>query len=182
MPAEILCYSNAMAITTEPDIHELVICANVFIRRDGKYLVLRRSPLKRFAPDVVHPVGGKVDLGEDPFTSAMREVLEETGLTVKNVKLEAVINELAPPPDHTNNWLIFHFSADYAGGEQATTDEGELVWLTAEQIKQEKLFQSVVPLIDKILDPAVGTVFATFKYNDQDEIGEDGQVVNICAA
>jgi 8-oxo-dGTP diphosphatase len=169
-----------MAITTEPDIHALVICANVFIRRDNKYLVLRRSIQKRFAPGVVHPVGGKVDLNEDPYTAAIREVLEETGVTVKNVKLEAVINEIAPPPDHTYNWLIFHFSADYDSGEVSRTEEGELVWLSSDQIKGEKLFQSVRPLINQILDPKLGTAFATFGYNKQDEIDDSASIIKYC--
>jgi 8-oxo-dGTP diphosphatase len=165
-----------MAITSEPDIHQLVICANVFIRRNGKYLMLRRSPLKRYAPDVVHPVGGKVDLDEDPYTAAIREVLEETGVTVKNMRLETVINELAPPPDHTINWLIFHFSADYDSGEISGTEEGELVWMTAEEIKREKLFPSVRPLIDHILGPHRGTAFATFAYH-QDELDESASII-----
>jgi 8-oxo-dGTP diphosphatase len=170
-----------MAITTEPDIHQLVICANVFIRRDDKYLVLRRSPQKRFAPNVVHLVGGKVDLDEDPYMAAVREVQEEAGITVKNVRLEAVINELVPQPDHNYNWLIFHFSADYASGEVQHTEEGELVWLTADEIKMEKLFQSVRPLIGNILDPEIGTTFATFEYGTDDEIDESRSVVQACA-
>ncbi len=124
---------------------------------------------------------GKVDLGEDPMSAALREVGEETGLTVKNVRLEAVINELAPPPDHTNNWLIFHFSADYNSGEVAQTEEGELVWLTADEIKDEKLFQSVRPLIGQILDPHAGTVFATFAYDEHDEIDHPRSTIQSCA-
>lgn len=170
-----------MAITTEPDIHQLVICTNVFIRRGEKYLVLRRSSAKRFAPNVVHPVGGKVDLDEDPYTAALREVQEETGVRVKNMRLEAVINELVPPPDHDYNWLIYHFSADYDSGEIATTEEGELVWLSADEIQAEKLFQSVRPLIGQMLDPEVGTVFATFAYDTHDEIDEAHSTIQECS-
>jgi 8-oxo-dGTP diphosphatase len=170
-----------MAITTEPDIHRLVMCANVFIRKNDKYLVLKRSPSKRFAPNVIHPVGGKVDLDEDPYTAALREVHEETGLTVKNMRLEAVINELLPPPDHNYNWLIFHFSADYESGDVLSTEEGELVWLGADEIMAAKLFQSVRPLIGNILDPQIGTMFATFEYDRSDEIDESKTVIHMCA-
>ena len=157
------------------------MCANVFIRKDDKYLLLHRSPLKTFAPDVVHPVGGKIDPDEDPFTTAEREVLEETGVRVKNMRLEAVINELLPPPRRDYNWLIFHFTADYAGGEEVTTDEGELVWMTTDEIKASKLFPSVRPLIDKILDPNAGTTFATFGYTKDGEIDEGTSLVSECS-
>jgi len=168
-----------MAINSEPHIHNLVMCANIFIRRDDKFLVLKRSPNKTFAPGVVHPVGGKIDPDEDPFTTAQREVLEETGLTLKNMRLEAVLNELLPPPRHDYNWLIFHFTADYESGEVAATDEGELVWMTADEIKASELFVSVRPVIEHMLDPAVGTVFATFAY-DGDNIDLARSTIQVC--
>lgn len=156
-----------MAINTRPDIHEQIICANVLIRKDGKYLVLRRSPLKRYAPDVVHPFGGKVDLGENPHTAALREVYEETGLQVTNLRLEAVILELTPVIDEPYNWLVFHFSADFESGELQVTDEGEAALLTAEELKAEKLFPSFAAVTDHILDAEQGTVFATFEYDSE---------------
>ncbi len=86
---------HAWLLHNAPDIHEQVICANVFIRKDGRYLLLRRSSLKKYAPNVVHPIGGKVDFGENPFTAA-REAKEEMGLTIKIVHLEAVLLEIDP--------------------------------------------------------------------------------------
>ena len=158
-----------MPINNEPDIHSLVLCANIFIKKGDKYLVLRRSPLKRWAADVVHPVGGKVDLNEDPLTAAKREALEETGLAVKNLELEAVIFEVEPVKAEPGNWLIFHFTGEYDHGEPIQTEEGELIWLTEEQIKGEKLFPSVKAIVDKIFDPAIGPVFARFEYlNDRE--------------
>jgi 8-oxo-dGTP diphosphatase len=168
-----------MPINSSPDIHEQVICANVFIRKDGKYLVLRRSPLKKYAPDVVHPVGGKVDLGENPHTAAIREVLEETGLSIKNLRLEAVILEIKPVADEPYNWLIFHFSADYDSGEVQTTEEGELILLTDQELKTAKLLPSVHLIIEHILDRQQGTVFATFEY-DPGERNIAKQTLDVC--
>ncbi len=156
-----------MPINTRPDIHEQVICANCFIRKDGKYLVLRRSEQKKYAPGVVHPIGGKVDLGENPYTAAVREVLEEAGINIENVRLEAVLLEITPVVNEPYNWLIFHFSADYKSGEVKTTDEGELILLTEDELKREKLFPSVKPVLEHILDNEKGCVFATFEYDDQ---------------
>ncbi len=156
-----------MPINNIPDIHEQIICANVFIRKHDKYLVLRRSPLKKYAPGVIHPVGGKVDVGENPYTTAEREVEEEAGVKVKNMRLEAVIQEMKPVKGESYNWLIFHFSADYDSGEVITTEEGELVWLTADEIRAERLFPSVKLIIDHIFDQEKGTVFTTLEYDEE---------------
>lgn len=149
-----------------PVIHEQIICANLFIRKDNKYLVLRRSPLKRYAPNIIHPVGGMVEIGENPYTAALREAQEETGVTVKNVRLEAVVHEVQPVKDDAYDWLIFHFSGDYESGDVIDTDEGELVWLTVEEIKRADLFPSMQLVVGHILNPTQGTIFATIEYDE----------------
>lgn len=170
-----------MGVNQKPNIHELVICANVFVRKDGKYLLLKRSPLKTFAPNVVHPIGGKVDANENPFIGAQRELLEEAGIKVKNLKLEAVILEISPhKKEMGNNWLIFHFSGDYMSGDLIATDEGEFVWLSSEEIKKQDLFPSVRQLIENILNPGDSTVFATFEYDENGNIVESSKIINKC--
>lgn len=128
--------------------------------------MIQRSSLKRYAPNVIHPVGGKVDPHENPANAAQREVFEETGLRTKNMRLEAVLFELSPNKDSLENWLIFHFSADYSSGKLKRTEEGTLRWMTEQEIKKAKLFPSVHPFIKDILNPQKGPVFATIKWNE----------------
>lgn len=170
-----------MAVNNAPDIHENIICANIFIRHDDTYIVMKRSPEKIFAPNVVHPFGGKVDLGENPLEAATREVQEETGITVTNIKLEAVILEINSPNNQGYNWVIFHFSGDYESGDIIETEEGVLHEYTADEIKQSDLFPSVRATIDHILDPHDGTVFITVRYDDEGNIIPDQTHKNICA-
>lgn len=151
-------------INQKPNIHKNVICANVFIRKDGKYLLMKRSPNKKYAPNKIHPFGGKVDQDENPYIGAIREIKEEVGISIKNLKLEAVILELTDEKDLPVNWLIFHFSADYDSGVVKTSEEGEVVYLTPEEIKSSNLFPSVKSIINNILDPSDGTVFSTNSY------------------
>lgn len=165
-----------MAINTDPNIHNVVICANIFVRKDGKYLMLRRSPLKKVLPNYLHPIGGKVDPNEDPFTAAQREVMEEAGIKVKNMRLEAVLTEDLSA-DNRENWIIFHFSADYESGEIIDTEEGTLEWHTPEEIKNDKLFSSVKEIINEILDPGHGTVFAKNIFKGEEILD---RVKNVC--
>ncbi|MFN8333427.1 MAG: NUDIX domain-containing protein, partial [Saprospiraceae bacterium] len=123
-----------MAINSDPHIHQLVICANVLIKKDNKYLVIKRSPLKKYAPGIINPVGGKVDQNENHYQAIVREAMEETGLTIHNITLKAVIMEIKPVSDEPYNWLIYHFVADYLSGELTGNDEGEFLWMSKEEI------------------------------------------------
>lgn len=148
----------------KPSVLPMVICANVFIRKDGKYLLMKRSTDKKYAPNKIHPFGGKMDKDENPYVGAVREIREEVGIEIENLKLEAVIYEQVPDKDLGVNWLVFYFSADYKSGEIIMSEEGEVVYLTADEVKQSDLFPSVKTIIDNILDENDGTVFTTNSY------------------
>lgn len=158
-------YTTPVPINSDPTTHTIVMCANVLVRMNGKYLVHRRSPHKKVLPNIIHTMGGKVDPGENPYEAAIREVKEESGLTVKNVKLEAFIQELEPH-QKGEDWLIFHFSADYESGELTPNEEGEFVFLTKEELLREELFVSLKAVIEDIVDPEKGAVFMTMPHDN----------------
>lgn len=150
----------------------MVIGANIFVRKDGKYWWLKRSAQKKSAPKVVHPIGGKLELNENPYLGAQRERLEEAGIKVQNMKLKAVLLEITPHQDIKNNWLIFHFSADYHHGRLKQTEDGDFVLLLGEEIERPELFPSVREVIQPILNSHAGTVFATISYNPDGTVNE----------
>lgn len=129
--------------------------------------MIKRSSKKRYYPNFVNPPGGKVDLKEDPFVAASREILEETGLMVKNVRLEAVVFEIKPVKNEPYNWLVFQFSGDYKSGKLKKTSEGELLWFTKDELIQQNLIPAIREIINQILNPEDGTIFATFHYDKE---------------
>ncbi len=155
-----------MSVNTTPDIHEVIMAANIFVKRDGKLLVIRRSIHKTYMPGFVQPVGGKVDINEGPLQAAERELFEEAGLKVANVRLEAVLTDIHK--DGVNNWQVFHFSGNYQEGEVPNNiDEGELIWLTPEEIKKEKVLDSIVRVVDNITQPSHGILFAEYNWDEE---------------
>ena len=132
-------------INNDPHIHQMIICANVFVRDGERYLLLKRSAKKKRAPWYIHPIGGKVDSDEDPLQAAQRELLEEADITVSNIALKAVITEIRPIQWEDENRLIFRFPWDYNGEQVIDCEEGEFLWLTKREIVQQKLFPSLDP-------------------------------------
>lgn len=77
--------------------------------RDGERLLLARSP--RFKPGVYSALAGFVEPGETLEQCARREVREEVGIEIANLRYYA--SQPWPFP----NSLMVAFFADYAGGE-----------------------------------------------------------------
>lgn len=156
-----------MSINSAINIHNLVMCANIFVRKDDKYLMIKRSENKKISPGFLHTIGGKIDDNEQPYRAALRELDEEAGLKVENIKLECVVLEVisADNPIYHNNWLVYYFSGDYKSGQVKNTEEGDLMWLSLDEIRAGKLIPAVRETFELQLDSSRGVVFAKFIYD-----------------
>jgi 8-oxo-dGTP diphosphatase len=161
-----------MSVNTKPDIHQLVICANVFVIDANRVLMIRRSLEKNYLPGYIQPIGGKVDLNEDPLTAAKRELKEEAGIEVANLKLKAIVTEIKTKKDslYSTNWQIFHFVGEYKGESIIGNEEGELIWIDKKELKNEKLADSIMLLLDKLLDGSSKVAFAKYTYGDNNTL------------
>jgi 8-oxo-dGTP diphosphatase len=111
----------------------VAVTLECFIRKGGKYLMLHRNPTKRILPDVWMAPGGHVEFAEGLFACARREVLEETGLTIRNLRVKVV--GAAYLKDLHEEFFFHLLVADYTGGELITHDkDGEFLWLAPEDI------------------------------------------------
>lgn len=52
--------------------------------------------------------------------------------------------------------------------------EGDLLWLTAEEILKADLFPSVREIIDQLLDETQDPVFARLLYDEEDQLVDGG--------
>lgn len=72
--------------------------------------------------------GGKIEPGESPEECVIREVLEETALTVKEPRMRGILT--FPAFDKEEDWYVYVFTADeFSGSLQETCDEGDLFWI-----------------------------------------------------
>lgn len=87
--------------------------------RDGEYLLTKRSPNKGF-PNMWECTGGSALAGDDSLSAALREVREETGLTLNGMCGERVASRRVPGR-FEDVWLFRH---DFTLNE-LTLQEGE---------------------------------------------------------
>ncbi len=98
-----------------------------YLYRGEEVLMMHRTRKKN---DMNHDkwiaVGGRFEEGESPEECALREVREETGLTMVSPRYRGVVTFLNDqyPPER-----MHLFTCGKWTGEMTDCDEGELVWL-----------------------------------------------------
>jgi 8-oxo-dGTP pyrophosphatase MutT (NUDIX family) len=135
-------------------LHEIAITA--IIVKDGKYLITRRVKTKKRFPGKWTVPGGRLETTdyanspkdtEDCWYNVLervvrREVLEETGLTIKNIDY---VTSLATIDKEGTPILIISCMADWESGE-VVLEEGETdqyAWITAAEAKDYDLIGGI---------------------------------------
>ena len=110
--------------------HNTTLC---YIEKDNQYLMLHRIKKENdLNKDKWIGVGGKFEEGESPEECLLREVFEETGLTLTHYRYRGIVTFVS------DEWGIEYmhlFTADqYTGQIKVDCDEGELVWIDKDEV------------------------------------------------
>ena len=103
-----------------------------YSERDDAYLMLHRNKKQN---DLNHDkwvgIGGKFEEGESPEECLLREVREETGLTLTHWRYRGIVTFVS---DIWESELMHLFTADHFYGTPGVCDEGTLAWIPKQQI------------------------------------------------
>jgi len=140
-----------------------------FVCSGDDVLLLKRAAHKRIFPNRYNGVGGHVERHEDPLTSAVREIAEETGLAVRDVKLRAVHNI---DTGHDSGIVLFIFTAWSDSRETVDSDEGTLHWIPRQAIADLPVVEDLPLILPRILTmgPHDPPLFAHVSYDAADRI------------
>ena len=135
-------------------LHEVAITA--IIVKDGKYLIIRRSPNKRRFPGMWTVPGGKMEtsdylkLPKDTEhywynvleRTLRREVKEEVGIEISNIEY---VTSLATVHADRNPSLVISCMADYVSGDIVLQKEelDEHVWVDLEEAAKYNLIDGI---------------------------------------
>lgn len=101
-----------------------IVTAACLVRRDDGAVAMVRTERRGWECP-----GGQIAEGEDVVSGLVREVLEETGLTIDVQRLVAVYSNVAPPSK-----LMLDFIGRCRGGELCgSTETPEATWMTPAQ-------------------------------------------------
>lgn len=107
----------------------------------GNVLVLdRQNP---DWPGVTFP-GGHVEPGESFTASVIREVREETGLTVEDPVL-CGIKQFQTESDA--RYVVFFYKATRYAGELRSSNEGAVYWVSRQELQKQKLSMDMMEMV-----------------------------------
>ena len=110
------------------------------IRRGGEILLQNR--VKADWRGLALP-GGHVEPGESIVDSVIREMKEETGLTVKNPRLRGVKQF----PIEGGRYIVFLYEATEFEGELRDSEEGGVAWYPRDHVPQLPTVEDLEELI-----------------------------------
>ena len=106
-------------------------------RSDGKVLVQnRRDPNWG---GLTFP-GGHVEPGESMVDSVIREMQEETGLTVHHPRLVGTKSWMQ---QDGSRYLVLLYTADSYEGELRDSEEGDVQWMTIDEMRAGRMVEGM---------------------------------------
>ena len=111
--------------------------------------------------------GGHVEEGESLLESVVREMKEETGLTIENLKICGFKDWIQ---EDGTRYIVLLYKTDKFTGELKSSDEGRVFWIDRAEINSVNLIWNMKELLE-IFDTDVYSEFF-FKIKDGKYKGE----------
>ncbi len=110
-----------------------------YIEQNRAYLMLHRTKKKNdINQDKWIGIGGKFEENESPDDCVRREVLEETGLVLSEVRYCGIITFIS---DEYESELMHLFHATGFSGKMKDCEEGELEWVQKDRLRELNLWE-----------------------------------------
>ena len=101
--------------------------------------VLVQEHVGRNWPGIAFP-GGHVEPGESVTDSVIREIKEETGLTIQHPRLRGIKDWTR---EDGSRYLVFLFRAEEFSGALTSSEEGRAFWVKREELPRMDLARSM---------------------------------------
>lgn len=137
---------------------ETVTFTNMCMVVDGDRVLVQ----DRVSPDwpgITFP-GGHVEPGESFADAVIREVREETGLTIARPALVGIKDWM----DENGRYVVLLYRAEAFSGELRSSDEGQVFWLALDELPRQKLALDMVDMLKVFTEPGLSEFF--YEKND----------------
>jgi len=161
---------EAQGVAVSRQRYQVIPRTLCFITHGNEVLLLLGGAKKRLWAGRYNGLGGHVEPGEDIYTSARREVREEAGLEVHDVRLRCVVH--ADAGDPAAGILFFVFTAVADAKRVVPSEEGALEWWPVSALPVNRMVEDLPVLLPKVLamGPADPPLFVAYSYDAKDQL------------
>lgn len=149
--------------------HAVIPRTLCFLCWGDEVLLLRGAATKRLWAGKLNGIGGHIEVGETPLDGARREIMEETGLVVRDLQLRGVVHVCSPAA--TQGIIIFIYVGQATSREVRSGSEGDLLWYPVNSLPRDALVEDLSELIPRVLE-ATGDqlVYGLYQPDEQGRI------------
>ena len=134
-----------------------------YIEKEDSYLMMHRvKKVNDINKDKWVGVGGHFEEGESPEECLLREVYEETGLTLRNFRLRGIVTFST---DVYPTEYMFLYTADSYEGEMIECNEGNLEWVKKSDVYDLPIWEGD-KLFFRLLEEEVPVFSLKLRYED----------------
>ncbi|MBQ8837003.1 MAG: 8-oxo-dGTP diphosphatase [Clostridia bacterium] len=141
---------------------ETVILANMCMIYDENGNVLVQNRIDPSWSGIAFP-GGHVEKGEPLTDAVIREVYEETGLSVSNLQMCGVKDWIR---DDGTRYIVFLYKTNTFSGTLTSSEEGEVFWVPIDKLPTMNIASSLTNLLKLFEDD---TITEQFFYKENGE-------------
>jgi 8-oxo-dGTP diphosphatase len=142
----------------------------IFLKNGDDILLLKRGETRRLFPGKWNGIGGHIEPGEDIYDSALREVLEETGLKAPKLTLAGLLHAEEGNPGQ--GVIVFIFIGESPERRFRDSEEGRLEWIPQAKAARLDGMPDLLQLLTAILaaDPKHFPLFMRCKIDETDRL------------
>jgi 8-oxo-dGTP diphosphatase len=144
---------------------EMTNMCMIYDKTNRKVLVQER---KKSWKGISFP-GGHVEDGESIIQSTIREIKEETGLIVDNLKPCGIVYWFNT--DTSERYIVFNYKTDtYRGTLLDETEEGKVFWVDVDQLPNLNLSRGLLERLPMFFEDRYNEAFGTWNKDGSNEL------------
>jgi 8-oxo-dGTP diphosphatase len=138
----------------------------IFITQGERVLLLRGAETKRLWANRYNGLGGHIERGESVLFAARRELAEEAGVRVTDLRL---VGTVAVDASEDTGICLFVLRGEYAGGNTGASPEGQPEWIEISKLAEFPLVEDLQVILPRalVVGPGGAPFSARSFYNEE---------------
>lgn len=140
---------------------EMVTLTNMCMVYDNEGNVLVQDKVGKGWSGLAFP-GGHIEKGESFVDSVIREIYEETGLTIEKLRICGTKDW---EREDGSRYVVVLYKTNKFSGELKSSEEGEVKWMSLEEMKQGNLAGGMADMLRVFLEDDISEIHYIGKVN-----------------